>query len=409
MFDEEKFGVFIHHRRSHRELAGMVYTYFSRKGFKPFWDIQSLSQGDFPEAINHAISNAPYFLCILTKDALNSMNPSNPHDIYYKELELAFQSGCEILVIADDDFAFPKELPLRVSGIKNKQLRRIRSDLSNFFYEMELLSSKMSLDELKHKDVIDWKEYVTLNQNSLVTSRANMETNIVTLSDQYGADFIQSVKRNLPFEGQQRVSSVRMACSAANMIFLPYRTIIDQGTYVYDREMISRVYRTLLQDKDFSFEVITNAPFSIATKDQIDNEKFGSRTPQTRADDPEIAFLGTYGRVYDLITSDSVYKQAWADRRFSYFVTEAVMPFSILHVKYKPEWEGFNHIKIDLYSMGIPTTASRRTMVFFEKDNKDNYDFFVNHYDALWNKSTATPSKHNEWLSLWEEHRGRYC
>ena len=113
-----------------------MFDFLSQRGLKPFLDTYSLHSGDYHHIIEEELRNAPYFLCVLTRGALDNLNPDSLDDIYYQELELAFESKKEILAIASDDFVFPDTLPHKVSGLRFRQTYKILNNMSNFFDAM---------------------------------------------------------------------------------------------------------------------------------------------------------------------------------------------------------------------------------------------------------------------------------
>ena len=401
----ETFDVFINHRNKDRALAGMVYMYLQGKGVRPFWDRHSIPQVKAQAYIEEAVKNTPVFLCVLTKGALDNINPSNVNDVYYRELELAFESNKKIISIFVGDTGdakekkavFPDSLPYKIDGIRNCEYYSIDDKLEHFFDVME----KLWEQDLNELSIFDWKNRIIADGHTLVASRKRIENVYATPAFQYGAELVNSAENNTIFTGQQIIKSIHMACAAANMAFLPESHMIDK--FSNDGGRLAKIFRMLLNDKDFSFEAITNAPYSPATLDQINTGKFGSTALEHN---PQAAFFGTYGRVYDLITNDPIYQTAFNEGRFKYFVTESMMPFSVLQIIYKSQWEKYNHVKIDFYSEGIASTQDRRSMIIFEQDDKENYDFFVQHYNHLrdYQKSNLLKEQHHDkWIQLWRD------
>lgn len=80
----------------------------------------------------------------------------------------------------------------------------------------------------------------------------------------------------------------------------------------------------------------------------------------------------------------------------------------MFQVVYKKGFEEYNHIKIDLYSCGIDTTKERRSMLIFERDNVENYNFFNGQIKLFNNGEARARSKqmieenHLRWIEAWD-------
>ena len=391
------YGIFIHHRHNHRHLAGRVFDFLSQRGLKPFLDTYSLHSGDYHHIIEEELRNAPYFLCVLTRGALDNLKPDSLDDVYYQELELAFESQKEILAIASEDFVFPDTLPHKVSELRFRQTYKILNNMSNFFDVMERLSKDIDMGKLT--DIVNWRELARLSGHTLILPRSELENSIATLENRFGNDFVQCVKENKPYKGEYRIRLIHSSCYAANILFSPRRDYVDDSAYDYG--IMFNILRYLLQDPEFSFEIVLNAPDSYAAKDAYENNKLGNSGLE---DIYCGVFYASFAGINGLIESDSIFQTAFAERRFRFMITDRVMPYAIFHIQYKDEWSEFNHIKVDLYSSDILSSMDRRSMLFFERDDKPNYDFFRNQYQAIrdYKKSQELISEHGEkWKQYW--------
>ena len=90
-------------------------------------------------------------------------------------------------------------------------------------------------------------------------------------------------------------------------------------------------------------------------------------------------------------------------------VTDNALPYSIFQIEYKQGYEENNHIKVDLYSEGLTSNMDRRCMVFFKKDDPENYDFFVKRYEYIRNVKKSKQliaENHNNWIGQWTQFQG---
>lgn len=117
--------------------------------------------------------------------------------------------------------------------------------------------------------------------------------------------------------------------------------------------------------------------------------------------------MNSYASIAQLIRTEP-YETAHRLRRFSFLVTDCALPYAMFQVVYKKGFEEYNHIKIDLYSCGIDTTKERRSMLIFERDNVDNYNFFNGQIKLFNNGEARARSKqmieenHRRWIEAWD-------
>lgn len=401
MNDIKNHGIFINHRHDNRYLAGRIYDFFVRKGMNPFLDIYSLQQGKYREDIICRIKRTPYFLCVLTPNSLDGLAPEDPEDIYYQELETAFNSETtKVLVVVLGEFDLPRDLPEKIRELPQCHYYSLTKDMSNFYSVMEQLY-KNDISQSVLLDFLDWKDLCTAKGGTYLASRMTVENEIATIENRFGKEFIECVKKGTPFAGTQKIKYIRMSCFAASIIFTPQRHRLDYRAY--DRGLMFNIFAQLLKDPDFSLEIVINAPSSCAVTDAIENEKLGNSSLESC---PKAIFLGSYAGVKALAESDPVFVEAVREKRFRFMVTENVLAYAIFQIVYKERWKDYNHIKVDLYSEGIGSSMDRRSMVIFESNDEENYNFFVSRYNYIRNarKSKNLIMLHNEeWLAEWEE------
>ena len=59
------------------------------------------------------------------------------------------------------------------------------------------------------------------------------------------------------------------------------------------------------------------------------------------------------------------------------------MPFGIFNIEFSSAYKKYNHVKVDLYSAAITNESERRSFIIWQKDDPDNYDFFVRNFDSV--------------------------
>lgn len=104
------YHAFISYRRENGFLmAQVIYDRMKEKGIKCFMDLEELRSGKFNEKIIDAINDAPNFILILPKNALNRC--VNEDDWVRKEILAAVKADKTIIPVMYDGFAWPKKWP----------------------------------------------------------------------------------------------------------------------------------------------------------------------------------------------------------------------------------------------------------------------------------------------------------
>ena len=171
-------------------------------------------------------------------------------------------------------------------------------------------------------------------QKPHVVSREVLENHTISLEDRFGEELIKCAKEDLDLVCENNIKFIHMSCYAANIVFTPRGTMVDERAY--DRGLMSKLFRKLLSDIEFSLEIIINAPFSNAANEAVENEKIGNSSLE---ENPEIAFLASHINIMKLIKEDPIYKKAYLEKRFRFIVTDKCLPYSIFHIKYKIGFE----------------------------------------------------------------------
>lgn len=391
----KKHGVFISYRHADWALAGRIYDFLDAKGMHPFLDATSLHQGRFPDLLQQEIRLSPYFLCVLTK---NTFSSDDPNDWVYREIETALSCPEKgFLLIADGDFDWPELLPESITSIRDWQF--ITVDRSNFHDKME----RLCLQGIRWEalsGVLDWRRQICSANNTYLSSREHIERDLAPLTVRFGADLVNMLRRNMEYNGENHIRFIHMSCYAASIIFSPQQDMVDERAY--DLGMMFNIFAWLLRDPAFNLEIVINAPGGIAMQDAIDHEKLGNSSLETC---PEAIFLSSYSNITRLIREEPTFTKAYKEKRFRFMVTENVLPYALLQVEYKPLFEEYSHIKVDIYSEGLTSNMDRRCMMIFKQEDPENYDFFVRRYEYIRNPKQSQKlirQYHDQWLEQWE-------
>ena len=212
---------------------------------------------------------------------------------------------------------------------------------------------------------------------------------------------VRCIKEGRPYTGENHIRFVHMSCYAASIIFSPGMDMVDEQAF--DRGLMFNIFANLLEDEEFSLEIVINAPGSFAAQDAVENKKMGNSALEAY---PEAIFLSSYCNIQRLIREDPVFGKAYQEKRFRFMVTENVLPYALFQMEYKPGFEEYSHIKVDLYSEGLVSNMDRRCMVIFKENDPDNYGFFAERYKYIRDVRESRrliAENHERWLQEWAD------
>ena len=140
--NDTNYDVFISYRRSTGEdLAARICEHLRKRGFNPFIDFESLRSGKFNEQLYQYIDNAPNFVLILSKNALDRC--INEDDWVRLEIERALNGNKNIVPVCTKDFVMNTEkLPESLSELPLYQ--QITPSSALFEASMDLLAKNLN-------------------------------------------------------------------------------------------------------------------------------------------------------------------------------------------------------------------------------------------------------------------------
>ena len=128
------FNIFISYRRDGGELgAQVIYEHLVRLGYSVFYDIETMTAGQFDETLLTRIEEASDFVLILSKNALDRCD--SEADWVRREIAHALKMNKNIIPVMLRGFAFPTNLPEDIAPI------RLRHGV--IFESMELFEAKV--------------------------------------------------------------------------------------------------------------------------------------------------------------------------------------------------------------------------------------------------------------------------
>jgi hypothetical protein len=143
-----KYDVFISYRREGGYFpAQAMYDRLKMDKYRVHFDLDTLRNGDFDEALYQRIDECTDFVIILNKGVFDRCFTTPKEDDWLRiELAYALEKGKNIVPITlDEDFKFPKNLPEDIAKVTKKNALEYHKRFSNAFYsylENKFLLSK---------------------------------------------------------------------------------------------------------------------------------------------------------------------------------------------------------------------------------------------------------------------------
>jgi|GEM_PF-753612 len=114
------FDTFISYRRvGGGGVAARVHDYLKLKGYNPFYDITGMGAGRFDEQLRTHLIAALNFVVILSKGALDRC--AEEGDWVHAEILTALQHNLNIVVLKEEGFQYPADLPADLEPLKMMQ------------------------------------------------------------------------------------------------------------------------------------------------------------------------------------------------------------------------------------------------------------------------------------------------
>lgn len=114
------FDTFISYRRvGGGPVAARLHDYLKLKGYNPFYDITGMGAGRFDEQLRTHLIAALNFVVVLSKGALDRC--TDEEDWVRKEITTALQHNLNIVVLKEEGFTYPADLPAELETLKMLQ------------------------------------------------------------------------------------------------------------------------------------------------------------------------------------------------------------------------------------------------------------------------------------------------
>lgn len=111
MAGNKKYDFFISYRRANNGTVCSNYVAGLLRGYSVFYDVSTITEGQFAKQIRDALQNTDRFILIVTEGAFSRPENSDRHDWYYEEISIAI-----------DTIGLDKITPVIFSGTLNEDI-----------------------------------------------------------------------------------------------------------------------------------------------------------------------------------------------------------------------------------------------------------------------------------------------
>ena len=114
---KRKYDVFISYRKDGGEYSARVlYEELSKRGYRVFFDVETLRSGYFNTRLYQVIEECDDFLMVLSPGALDRC--VNEDDWVRQELGCALKNQKNVIPVMLRNFQFPKEMPAEIEAVR---------------------------------------------------------------------------------------------------------------------------------------------------------------------------------------------------------------------------------------------------------------------------------------------------
>ena len=146
---QEKYQIFISYRRDGGEsLARLLEYKLTDRGFRVFFDVESLRSGDFNKALFEKIAECTDVLVVLPPHGLDRC--ADPNDWVRLEIARALELKKNVIPVMMRNFEFPKTLPEDIDAIQH--MNGIEANNALFDATIETLISKFLHSKILNSD-----------------------------------------------------------------------------------------------------------------------------------------------------------------------------------------------------------------------------------------------------------------
>ena len=140
-----KYDVFISYRRTSYESANLIATRLKARGYRVFFDLESMRSGPFNKQLYSVIEQCKDFVLVLPPDALDRCNDEG--DWLRKEIIHAMECKKNIIPVMLNGFAWPEKMP---AGMEELSMYQALSASPIEYFDLSMKRLEKYLSSAKH-------------------------------------------------------------------------------------------------------------------------------------------------------------------------------------------------------------------------------------------------------------------
>lgn len=284
-------------------------------------------------------------------------------------------------------------------AVQNKRNKQNPQHIVTYFKDITFGTYELQKNDLKNlKDILDLKHYISNDLEQIYVSFSNIADLQLQVSDEINRIIIkllcQGTQNNVLMLPRQKIHEgfsidrrlhisdglyseireIRLMNICSNFIFSPNAINIAHDV---DDIRISDAIKKIMENGGTRFDVVLTEPNGYNLKDintKIANHTQGSAKGQ---------LYSSLDTLYKELKNNTIFSQLSKKGQFNLYLMKISIPYAMLNVVFSRGYEEFNHVKVDLYSPMISNENDRRSFIIWQKNDWDNYKFFIDNFDLI--------------------------
>lgn len=193
----------------------------------------------------------------------------------------------------------------------------------------------------------------------------------------------------------KKIRRVRIMNLASNLLINP--EFGETGCFLSSDISLSEGIELVLRDTRASVELM------LAEPNQYNLLDLETKIANRRAGSAAGILYSALATMYEKLSTDTIYsrRSKSVPVLFQFSVMKTSLPFGILNVEFQREAQRLNYVQVDLYSAALDNEDNRRSFLIWQEDDPENYQFFVNNFNAVKNNPLLCEVPSLETMETW--------
>lgn len=288
-------------------------------------------------------------------------------------------------------------------AVQNKRNRMNPRHIVTYFKDVILGIYGLHKEDIDNlMEVLDLKEYIENVLEQIHVPFTNIADLLLQVSDEINRVIIESFLKDSCLETQnyiqmlprqkihedvsidsrlhvsgdlyKEIRVIRLMNMCSNFVISPNKINVAHDV---DSIRMSDAIEKVMGNGRVKFEMILTEPNKYNLKDM--DTKIASRAAGSLREQ----INSSLNALYKNLNGDTIFRELSERNRFALYLMKISMPYAIFNVEFSHDYKELNHVKVDLYSAMIGNENNRRSFIIWQKDNPDNYKFFVDNFDSI--------------------------